>query len=135
MTYPFFRNFKFPIMSQTNFWKTHPYLVSDLDQFSINRSGSRPDNWNFVKMDEFSKNWPEENWNFRKIFGWFFRICQWGFKLGDVLFRKCSIFWKCVLSKIKSVLEIGLKKKENNIDYISLSWLRGLHIILLRFQL
>ena len=70
------------------------------------------------RIIEISKKWTSfpkidpKNWNFRKIFGWFFRICQWGFKLGDVLFRKCSIFWKCVLSKIKSVLEIGLKKKK-----------------------
>ena len=50
---------------------------------------------------------------FRKIFGWDFQNLPIRVKIGWFsLFWKSFIFWKCVLSKIKSVLEIGLKKKK-----------------------
>ena len=54
-THSFFRNVILLVFSRIDFWKTHPTLVVDLDEFSWKRSVSCPEiaiSWSFCYSDQ-----------------------------------------------------------------------------------
>ena len=74
-------------MSQTDFWKIHPYLLICLDEFSSNRPTSWPENRIFVKIGLVFQRFEI----LEKIFGWAFQNLPIGVR---VVSRNRCVPWE-----------------------------------------